>query len=294
MTSKKYSEIGLFFCALFWGASGVLTQLALIDLTPMGLTFLRFLIASVVGLVAFRSQVFKASSMVYKHALALSVLLVIIYISSTYGLKYTSASNAGFIIGSAVILVPIINVIFFKYKLKKNEIICSIFCLIGLALVTLKGTNGFNKGDFYCFIDAVAYSLYIIYNSRLDPTVNTKALATLQYVNVCIVSFAYVFLFESMPQLGSIDTLYAVIILGVLCTFLTFFIQMLAQKHTTAESASRILTFIPIFTVLFDMLVFHVQFTPSAAIGGLFVILSTLLVDFKFKKRHKIASDPSI
>lgn len=109
MTSKKYSEIGLLFCALSWGASGVLTQLALIDLTPMGLTFLRFFIASMIGLLAFRNQFFSASKNIYKHALVLAGLLVIIYISSTYGLKYTSASNAGFIIGSSVILVPIMS-----------------------------------------------------------------------------------------------------------------------------------------------------------------------------------------
>jgi drug/metabolite transporter (DMT)-like permease len=101
----------------------------------------RFLIAGLLGLLVFKMNPFKISKEIYKHSLVLSSLLMVIYVSSTYGLKYTSASNAGFIIGSSVILVPINNGLIYKEKLSRNENISSLICFIGLALVTLKGTT---------------------------------------------------------------------------------------------------------------------------------------------------------
>jgi len=287
MKQKHIAEIGLLTCALFWGASGVLTQIALVETTPLGLTFLRFLLASILGIVCFRVNPFKQDKLLVKHSLVLAGLLIVIYISSTYGLKYTTASNAGFIIGSAVVLVPILNALVFKQSPNKKDMISSSICFIGLALVTLKGGQNINKGDLFCLIDAFAYSFYIIYNSRLKHDVNIKALTTLQYSFVGIFTLVYLLIFETIPVISSSKAIISVILLGVFCTFLAFFIQVMAQKNTSAENASRILTFIPVFTVAFDRIIFGVQLTPLAMLGGLCVILATLLMDLNLKRQKE-------
>lgn len=278
---KRLSEIGLVSAALFWGASGILTQVALKEMSPFMLIGYRFLIAGLLGMFVFKMNPFKISKAIYKHSLVLSLLLMVIYVSSTYGLQYTSASNAGFIIGSSVILVPIINGWLFKVKLSRNEYISSFICFIGLALVTLKSTTGLNKGDLYCFIDAVAYSLFIIYSSRLSKDVDIKVLSGLQYIFVTGMTFVYISIFEKVDIQVSLEGWLAIVLLGTLCTFLAFMIQIMAQRHTTAERASRILSLIPIFTVLFDYLYFGVILTIPAIIGGTMIIASTVLLDKK-------------
>lgn len=123
MTEKNAQNL-LLFSAFAWGISGVLTQMALVTLSPMAIIFIRFFLAAFLGIVAFKLNPFEINKNLYKHAFNLSILLTVIYISSTYGLKYTTASNAGFIIGSAVVLVPIFNRLFFKASITlKNYMI---------------------------------------------------------------------------------------------------------------------------------------------------------------------------
>lgn len=287
---KKYASVALMLAALFWGASGVLTQIALVDLSPMALIAYRFIIAGLIALVIFRLKVKQLNRELIKTAFIMSLLLSIIYVSSTYGLKYTSASNAGFIIGSSVVLVPIINALLFKHRYKKVEVISTLLCFLGLALVTLRGSTGLNIGDFYCFIDAIAYSLYIIYGSRLSQEIDIKILSTLQYLMVALMTFMYISIVEVPVVNMSMMGITAILVLGFVCTFLAFYLQLNSQVHLGAGRSSRILALIPIFTVMFDYIYFETVLTLPALIGGCLVVFSTLFIDSRPKKYKKPVS----
>lgn len=268
----KKAYLFLFLCALFWGASGLLTQISLQYTTTMMLTSVRFIIAAIFALIFFEVKVTKK---IIKHSLVLSILLVGIYTSSTYGLKYTSASNAGFIIGSNVVLVPLINKVFFKGRAKTMDYLRSLICLLGLGFVTLKGAQAINIGDFYCLVDAVLYSIFIIYSSNLSEDIDTKSLITMEYVFVAIFTTIYVLVFETFTLQVNFDNMVSIGILGVLCTFLTFYFQLSAQRKVSPMRTSQILALMPIFTVVFDMIFFSKMPTLYAIIGGSLVILST-------------------
>jgi len=272
--TKKNAQLGLILSALFWGVSGVLTQIALKEVSTMFLILFRFTISTGLALLVFRS--FPLDKKYIKHGLILSTLLMVIYLSSNEGLKYTSASNAGFIIGANVILVPLINRFVFKKSLDKTIYFKSMVCLLGLALITLKGANPLNKGDFYCFIDAIAYSLYIIYNSQLDPKLEPKKLITIQYTFVSLFSLTYIGMFEGITLSLSTTALMSILLLGGLCTFLAFYFQLQSQRILSAEKSSQILSLIPIFTIMFDLIFMGVIMSPAAIIGACMVISITI------------------
>jgi len=287
---KRYAPLALTMAALFWGVSGVLTQIALNDVTPMTLIGYRFIVAGLIALLVFRVKLKDLNKNVIRASFMMSILLMVIYISSTYGLKYTSASNAGFIIGSSVILVPFINGLIFKHKYKRKEIISTILCFIGLGLVTLKGTTGINIGDLYCFIDALAYSVYIIYGSKLSKDINIKVLSSLQYIMVTIMTFIYLFAFESPFVEVTVKGFSAILVLGLVCTFMAFYLQLESQVYLGAGRSSRILALIPIFTIIFDFIYFGTILTLPAMIGGGLVVFSTIFIDFKSKRNRQPAS----
>jgi len=272
------AESLLLFSAFAWGISGILTQVSLTTLTPMAIIFIRFIIAATLGVFFFKINPFGIKKSYYFHSLNLSLLLTIIYISSTYGLKYTTASNAGFIIGSAVVLVPLFNRFFFKETITLKTYFVSFICFIGLALVTLKGKTQLNIGDFYCFIDAIAYAFYIIYNSRLSKTIDSKKLISLQYVFVSLFIFIYLIVFESLSFTFTTGSLVSIVILGSICTFLAFLFQLKAQQSLSAERSSQILTLMPVFTLAFDYFAFNTTLTYAAALGGFLIVASTLLI----------------
>lgn len=278
------AESLLLFSAFAWGIAGILTQISLTTLSPMAIIFIRFIIAAILGVSIFKINPLEIKKSYYFHSLNLSLLLTVIYISSTYGLKYTTASNAGFIIGSAVVLVPLFNRMFFKESITEKTYFVSFLCFIGLSLVTLKGKTRLNIGDFYCFIDAIAYAFYIIYNSRLSKTIESKKLITLQYVFVSSFILIYLIVFESLSFNFNTGSLVSIVILGSICTFLAFLFQLRAQQSLTAERSSQILTLMPVFTLAFDYFFFSTTLTYTAAIGGFLIVASTLLIKAKPKK----------
>ncbi len=287
----KKSSLLLVLAAFFWGTSGLLTQTALIYNTTMMLVAIRFSIAAVLALLFFKTRWNKLH---LKNGFILSILLIGIYVTSTLGLKYTSASNAGFIIGSNVILVPLINRLFLKEKIQKKNIIKSIVCLIGLALVTLKGAQPINIGDLLCFFDAIIYSLYIIYGSRLSKEIDTKSLITIQYTFVAVLTSTYVLFFESPKLNTSADNLLSLFALGFFCTFLAFYFQLKAQKEVSSEKASQLLALMPIFTILLDVLFVGLVPSAYAFIGGMMIILATSDIKVpvnkitKSKRRYRV------
>lgn len=276
MNKQRLAEFGLLACALFWGMSGLLAQVAMNQVTPFNLTFFRFIIAGLVSIIIFKVNPLKMDTNTLRHAFKLSILLFIIYISSTYGLKYTTASNASFIIGSTVFLVPVLNRIFFKVKVSKREFLCIITSFIGLGLVTLKGAKALNVGDLLCLVDAFAYSSYMIYNSRLKSDSDPLKIGSIQFIFVAMFSFIYVLIFEGFTIPSTVPVVASIIALGVLCTFAAFIIQNVAQRHTSATRTSTIFTLMPVFTVIFDYMFTNTQLSTFALIGGTMIVISTI------------------
>jgi drug/metabolite transporter (DMT)-like permease len=274
----KKSSLLLIASAFFWATSGLLTQIALKYNSTMMLVAMRFTIASVLALVIFKVKFNKAH---LKNGFVLSLLLMGIYITSTIGLKYTSASNASFIIGSNVILVPIFNQFILKSSMSKKVFQNALLCLVGLSFITFKGSQPLNIGDLFCFMDAIIYSVYIIYSSRLSQDIDTKSLIAIQYTFVAIFSMIYVASFESFTSSFAWSNILALFSLGFFCTFLAFYFQLSAQKSISSEKASQLLALMPLFTVTIDVLFTDLILTPYAIIGMLLILWATN--DHKFK-----------
>ncbi len=289
MKKQHLGELGLVSSALFFGVSGVLTQVALTEISPMILIFLRFILAGVIGVIVFKINFFKLEKNIWTHGIVLSSLLIVIYVSSTYGLKFTSASNAAFITGASVMIIPILNRLFFRKMISKKDAVGAVICIFGLSLVTLKGAEPINKGDIFCLINAVAYATYIIYSSRMQKNIDTGKISGLQYVLVAFGSGIYIMFNESISLNMSFDVILCIVLLGVFCTFVSFVVQIKAQRFVDAERSGKILTLIPVFAVIFDYLVYGKLMSLEALIGGS-LILMVIVLDEKIlnvlKKRR--------
>jgi len=76
----------------------------------------------------------------------IGIFLFLGYTFQTVGIKYTSATKAGFITGLSVVLVPIISLLFVKEKVSRNSIMGAFFALIGLWFLNYTNSFSFNFG----------------------------------------------------------------------------------------------------------------------------------------------------
>ena len=170
---EKYKgEVNLLIVTLLWSATFVIIKGALEDISSMLFIGLRFLIAGIILLpiVIRRKLDWKNAKII--PPIILGVLLFLGFATQTVGLKFTSATKSAFLTGSAVAIIPFLQLIIEKKKPKTGPIIGVVVVLIGILF--LSGGNSimtllkdivtnFNFGYFLTLICAFFFALYVVY-----------------------------------------------------------------------------------------------------------------------------------
>ena len=244
MEHQRRADLMLLLATSFWGISNCLTAICLRDMQPLTLNAFRFLTAFVVLGFVFRKNVFHASCETVKYSIVVGLSLVVVYTSVTYGVIYTSVSNAGFICALSVVTTPILEFIVYRKKPEKKFGVSMILCLIGLALMTLNETLKPAFGDIICLFAAVFYSVDLmvtekaVANEKVDPL----ALGVCDLAVVGVVMLMLSVFLETPALPGTAKVWAAALFLGVVCSGIAFVIQSVQQQYTTASHVGLIFT----------------------------------------------------
>ena len=160
----------LVLVTLCWGISYYLMDLALTDMDPFTLNAHRFLGAfAVAGLLSYK-KVKTVNRTTLKYSLLVGAALVFVYIGATFGVKYTTLSNSGFLCALTVVFTPLMAWVFLRQKLDRKMTLSVVICFIGIALLTLKDDFSINlgnlKGDLLCILCAVAYAIDLLLTEK--------------------------------------------------------------------------------------------------------------------------------
>lgn len=288
MISKFKADLGLLSVTFFWGTTFILSKQVL-EVIPLSVfLFLRLTIAAVaLNLFALRYRR-EWNKQVLFHGFILGLFLYLSYFFQMWGIQYTSASNAGFITGMSVVLVPIFGFLFFKYRPAINVLFGIIFAVIGLLLLTGVNPLHWNDGDLLVLVCALTVAFHVIYTGRFAHRNNVYLLTAAQLATVSVLTMlALPFSDFQWPAL-KINHWWVLIYLGLFGTVYTFLMQTAMQRYTTTARTALIFAMEPVFATLFAFLIAGEQLTLSGWIGGLLIVLGMItaelpLVSF-FKK----------
>lgn len=183
-----------------------------------------------------------------------------------YGLKYTTASNAGFVTGLYVIFVPLIGILLGH----KNGVSVWLGCILavsGMYLLSVSESMTINLGDALVFISALFWSFHVLsighFASRIDPI----RFAIGQLV-VCTLGSGIVAALTEPITWPSIQLASGAIIYGgVFSVGLGFTLQVFGQRNATPAAAAIILSLESVFAALFGVLFLHEVLSPRALTG---------------------------
>ena len=284
--NKLLADVGLFYAALIWGSTFIVVKGALTGIDPVMMVAYRFLLAGSV-MVPFILWSGRKLFEGLGRAAFLSIILTLLYIPQTVGLKYTTASNSGFITGLFVFFTPFFLRTIFKRRPTKMEIVASGVSLIGLWILT-GGLQDINIGDSMTLLAAMTYALHVLYSDKyMKMNVDPYVISCQQFLMVgliCLIVGAVLgldFVVHSTEAIG------AVIFLALLPTLSAFLIQMLAQKITSPLRVSLIFALEPVFAAIFAWTLGGEEFVTHRAIGGLFVFLALILSGLPVGARPK-------
>ncbi|MFA9389922.1 MAG: DMT family transporter [Prolixibacteraceae bacterium] len=163
--------------ALFWGFLAIALKVAVREVEPFTIVWVRFTMAFsflfFYFLITDRSQLQILRKPPLKLIIA-SIALGINYIGFMLGIKYTSPSNAQVIIQVGPILLAISGAVLFKEKIRKRQLIGFGIVVIGFALFysqqlksMLNNSGNFNTGVLLTLMGALAWTTYAIMQKYL-------------------------------------------------------------------------------------------------------------------------------
>lgn len=302
MNNKKQmqADLMLILVTLCWGVSYYLMDLSLADMDPFTLNAYRFLGAFFIAAAISWKKVKTVNKTTLKYSALVGIALVFVYIGATFGVKYTSLSNSGFLCAMTVVFTPMISSIILKEKQDRKVIAAVLMCFVGIAMLTLKDDFSINmgnlKGDLLCLMCAFAYAIDLLLTEKAvsHEEVDAYQLGVFQLgvTGVCNLIMAFI---TEQPHLPSSPSIWgAVLFLAVFCTGVAFVIQPVAQQYTTAAHTGVIFALEPVFAAVVAVIFAHEILTLKSYFGAFLMVLSIFVMEIDFgslMKKNKGTED---
>lgn len=268
-------DAGLLYSALIWGATFFMVKSALDDIHPLTLVGYRFMLAAVF-MLPFAVRRPKPRRLV-KEGMVLGGLLMILYVFQTAGLLYTTASNSGFITGLFVFFVPLFLLILFRKPPEKGQWAAVSLAVAGLWLLT-GGLAGVNKGDALTIVAAMTYAAHLLATDKyVRADADPVLLAFHQFWFAGLTALMLAWALGAPMGVGTLRTAGIVLFLAIFPNLTAFFIQMVAQKHTSPIKVALIFSTEPVFAALFAWTLGGESFIPIKAVGGGLILAGMIL-----------------
>lgn len=275
------ADLALLAVTFVWGVTFVVVQDALSGIGPYYFIGIRFALAfAFLGLIYWKRFALLDRETL-KAGFIIGIFLFAGYAFQTVGLKYTTASNAGFITGLAVVLVPLISSILTK-KLPGIGALLGIGCAtVGLALLSLGDNLTVNFGDVLTFFCALSYAGHILLVGRYAPRHDPVLLAILQIGVVAVIGLGCGALWETMPDQFSRPVWMGLLITAIPATALAFLIQNSVQRFTSPTHTAIIFIMEPVFAAATGWLVAGEILTARQWVGCLLILTGMLVAELK-------------
>lgn len=293
LTKRNRAELSMLLIAFIWGTTFVVVKNALQDIRPFIFLGLRFILAFGALAALLPKEVVKINLRTLVYGILLGFFLLIGYVFQTLGLKYTTASNAGFITGLSVVLVPIIYALLNRCWPSLRTIVTVATASVGLFLLSFQGgaTVRLSLGDSLVLICAFGFAFHIVFVDRYSHEHNPAAITAVQILFVGLSCLAISLYIEPHPAYISPRAATSILVTAIFATSLAFFIQNIMQKYSTPTRFAIVLTSEPFFAAVTAYYWAGEILTRQALGGGALIILSMLISIVVRKEKNLVEAN---
>lgn len=286
--TQKQANLILATVSMGWGTSYLFMKLCVDSIAPLTIVALRFGIAFIIMIAIFNKKVMRVNTKTLQYSAIDGAILCGIFFALLYGMKSTSASSAGFLTSTTVILVPILQT-FITRKLPSIKIVSGVIVVsIGLALLTIKDHFTLAIGSLLCLVCALLYAIHIVVTNRFIKKVDAIQLGIYQLGFATIFAIVGTFIFETPTLPHKAIHWISILGLALICSAYGFVMQPIAQKYTTPESTGFLFSLEPIFAALFAFIFLHENMGMQGYIGAFVILIGVFIANSKSKKERKI------
>lgn len=293
MKLKNLAILAVIFSMIVWGANATIMKFTLQSVPPFSLGFLRFFGASLLFLP------FLFNKISLKDISPQVLLTGIIGITGTlslffFGVRFTTALNAGIITAFSPILTMIAAHILLKERIKQNILIGAFLGIFGIGVIIVKDilTHGFTLsplGDFLILLSIFGSVYYSIFSKKILDNFSPM-LTTFYVLGIGGLGFLPGTIWEWQSNPTWLSNLTSSAILGViygvvLSSFVAHSLYQWGLSKMEATKAGFYHYLEPIVTTITAVIILSEKITLGFVIGSLF-IFSGLLIAEAHRHRH--------
>ena len=280
-STKKYLGIlGLLTVTIIWGGGFVASDIALATLTPFQIMFIRFFIAAV-GKDSIKSvtrEEIKCGAMLGSALFGGFALQII-------ALQYTTPSKNAFLTATNVVIVPFIALVIYKKKIPVKSLVGAGMAIVGAAVLSLQSDFSMGIGDLMTLACAVCFALQIFLTGEFVGKIRPTVLNFLQMTTAFVLSGVGLIVTGSFRFKPSMESLLAVLYLGIVSTTITYLLQTISQKYVDETKSAIILSMEAVFGTIFSVILLHETVTVRMITGSVLILAAVLVSEVSFSKK---------
>lgn len=283
--TRTAANLLLLFIGALWGLGFVAQSTAMDAIAPLYFTGIRFAVAALFLLPFAWYENQKPDAVALnrhhmKHYVMLGLLLFGALAFQQIGLLTTTITNAGFLTGTYVVMVPLLAV--FALRQRPHFIVWPgcLMVISGIYLLSGGDLSTLQIGDIQTLVCAVFWAAHVLY---LGQVVGGKQgifrLACAQFAVCAVAGIGAGVLFETVNADAIANALPEILFAGAVSGGLAFTLQAIAQRHTTASQAAIFLSSESLFAALFGAWFLGDKIGLIGMVGCVLIFAAILLVE---------------
>lgn len=278
----------LLFTVVLWGSTFVATKILLPYINPAELLGLRMLIGLPIlgAVVLIRKAKFDFTRKEWLSLMLGSAVLTAHFLIQITGLKYTTATNTGWIISITPLILAVISYFLLKEVLGKWAIIGIAVASLGVLLLFSKGDFSSiswlqSTGDWLILVSAHTWAIYTVIIRTVTKTKDPLAVTFAVLLPTFVIMVGYLIWHNQWPAYVSLpmDATISLLVLAVLATALAQWFWQEGVAKIGAAKSGIFLYLEPLSSTALGVAYLNEPFGLFTAIGGLMVLAGVYLAE---------------
>jgi drug/metabolite transporter (DMT)-like permease len=280
MSNVLRAHLALLVSMTLWGSSFIALKIAVTDMPPMIVVFLRMLVGTVAFLVLaiwLRPKIsYQAGD--WKYLLGMALFEPCLYfLFEAKALQYTSAGQAGMVTALLPLMVAVAAFFIFKERNTKKQWLGFLIALGGVLWMSLKANESDQASnallgnflEFIAMVMAVGYTLLI---KQLVQRYNAFVLTAMQSTVGTIFFFPLAY-GSQWPEQVSLSSVGIIVYLGLVITLGAYGLYNYSLQYVKTATAAGYVNLLPVTSLLFSMLLLGERLVLQQwlAIGVIFI-----------------------
>ena len=162
------ANVILISVAIIWGGGFIAGKVALESSTPQWILFIRFGLAALCMALLFFRRIKNASASCVKWGALLGLLQFIGLYIQLFALQYTTTAKQSFLAATYVLFTPFAAWLIFRKKITAYSCAAAVLALLGIAFLSLRGSQEIQIGDFITLGFSLVFSVQIVLMGKLS------------------------------------------------------------------------------------------------------------------------------